>query len=193
MDQLRENEGLPGATLTLSFIFWNVDQNVLSGDSTIKFFGVCGPASFDETTLTVAAQNRMNMSQMMLPPMRMQKLRPWIFPATSTQRVDAALNKDSSVWEWGYSEDVNTSGVATGGANPTPTRERSRRIQARFARVNHLPVRGSAVDDPAIRRRPLDIELRLDDDSLFQVLPECRCEDFPTARQSESPAIAAPD
>lgn len=99
-------KGFKGAKLALTFVFWNVGENDFSSDSVTKFLGICSAPQSDETQLTITATSLLNMQQVTLPPVRIQKRCPWVFPTTKAQRVDGALNEDSWFWECGYSPDV---------------------------------------------------------------------------------------
>ena len=98
-------KGLKGARMKLLFVFWNVGQNDFSSDSVVKFVGVCNAPTVEESSISVTAVSLMNMSQVNLPPTRIQKKCPWIFPQTAEQRQDGADNDDSPFWECGYCPD----------------------------------------------------------------------------------------
>jgi len=108
--------GFKGAMLTIRFVFWNVGSNEFSSDSLVKFVGVCGSPQVDTDTLTVSATSLMNMSQAMLPQVRVQKRCPWIFPITASQRQEAADDESSPFYQCGYSVDA-TGGNAVGNLN----------------------------------------------------------------------------
>ncbi|WP_321471162.1 phage tail protein [uncultured Paludibaculum sp.] len=101
--------GFKGATVTLTFVFWNVGHNEFSADSLIRFVGVCGSPQNENGTVTVTATSLMNMSQAMLPQVRIQKKCPWIFPLTAEHRQDAADDESSQWYFCGYSVDAEGS------------------------------------------------------------------------------------
>ena len=109
--------GFKGALVKLTFIFWNVGLNDFSSDSLVKFVGICGTPEVKNDTLTVTASSLLNMSQTMLPAMRVQKRCPWIFPVTADQRAAAADDESSPFWLCGYSAgcaSANACGNLTG-------------------------------------------------------------------------------
>jgi len=107
-------KGFKGAKLALTFVFWNAGADDFSSDSVTKFLGICSAPQMDETQLTVTATSLLNMQAVTLPPVRVQKRCPWVFPTTKAQRVAGALDEDSWFWECGYSPDV-TDADAPGG------------------------------------------------------------------------------
>jgi hypothetical protein len=109
-------KGFKGAKLALTFVFWNVGADDFSSDAVTKFLGICSAPQVDETQLTVTATSLLNMQAVTLPPVRVQKRCPWIFPTTKAQRVAAALDEDSWFWECGYSPDVTDADGAGGTA-----------------------------------------------------------------------------
>ncbi len=106
--------GFKGAKLALTFVFWNVGENDFSSDAVTKFLGVCSSPQIEETQLVLTATSLMNMQQVTLPPVRIQKRCPWVFPRNKAQRVAGAVDADSWFWECGYSPDV-TDADAPGG------------------------------------------------------------------------------
>ena len=81
------------------------------------FRGIANAA--EETTeaaLRVTFTNRLNLQRVVLPEVRIQRRCPWVFPATSDQRLEAldggAKGKYSALYRCGYSPD-QTGGVGT--------------------------------------------------------------------------------
>lgn len=99
--------GFAGAQLDLTFLFWDADSSTFSGDSILKFRGICDAANCDYESLTVSAVNKLNLQRRMLPPVPLQRRCPWIFPTTSAQRQEAADNEDSIFYSCGYSYDAS--------------------------------------------------------------------------------------
>lgn len=108
--------GFKGAKLALTFVFWNVGENDFSSDSVTKFLGVCSAPQIEETQLVLTATSLMNMQQVTLPPVRIQKRCPWVFPKTKAQRVAGAVDADSWFYECGYSPDVSDTDAPGGTA-----------------------------------------------------------------------------
>jgi len=111
-----KTKGFKGATIVLTFIFWDADSANFSSDSLVKFTGICDPPMIEEGRISVRAANRMNMQKASLPIVCVQKRCPWIFPSTASERQDAADNSDSPFYECGYSQDA-TGGNARGNLN----------------------------------------------------------------------------
>jgi hypothetical protein len=108
--------GFKGAQLKLTFVFWNVGANDFSSDSLVKFVGFCGSPQIDNDTISVSATSMLNMSQAMLPQIRIQKTCPWIFPMTALQRQEAADDESSPFHLCGYSPDASGSNKAGNGS-----------------------------------------------------------------------------
>lgn len=114
-------KGFKGARLTLTFVFHNVGVNDFSSDSLVKFVGTCSAAQVDTDTLTITATSLLNLSQAMLPQIRVQRRCPWIFPLTQIQRQDAADDESSQFHLCGYSPDAsgsNARGNLDGSSQP---------------------------------------------------------------------------
>jgi hypothetical protein len=99
--------GFSGATLELTFIFWDADSATFSSDSTIKFTGICDPARHDEDTILVSATSKLNLQRRFIPSVPLQRRCPWRFPTTVAQRQDSADNEDSLFYQCGYSPDAS--------------------------------------------------------------------------------------
>lgn len=103
--------GFKGATLELFYVFNDVGTNNYSSNFKQVFKGTCGPGNMTETGLTVQAISKMNMNQIFLPTIRVQKRCPWVYPdITNMTLTDAAAlhtlaAEDQSVDQWhcGYS------------------------------------------------------------------------------------------
>ncbi|TAL08398.1 MAG: DUF2163 domain-containing protein [Nitrospirae bacterium] len=154
--------GFKGAKLVAFFVFFDAIAGEYSTDSYTKFVGTCDAPSFDETTLTLQARSKMNMSAAQLPPTRIQKLCPWIFPPTAADRQAGADDPTSKFYRCGYSPDA-TGSNARGNANsgtgydygPFPTcdytydnckrrgmysQDSASRVTGRFGGIQWVPV-----------------------------------------------------
>jgi hypothetical protein len=101
--------GMKGAVVKLTFIFWNVGTNQFSTDSMVRFMGVCGSPQVDNDSISVQATSMMNMSQAMLPQVRIQKRCGWVFPIIGQQRQEGADDESSQFYMCGYSPDATGS------------------------------------------------------------------------------------
>lgn len=113
-------KGFRGASLSMTFIFWDADSSTFSSDSLVPFIGTCNKPETDENTLTVTATSKFNLSKRFLPTVPIQRRCPWIFPKTSTQRTAGANDADSIFYRCGYSPDVATTGVGNYSSGVTP-------------------------------------------------------------------------
>jgi len=100
--------GWKGAKLTVSFLFYDLRNNVPLTDGTVVFQGFCNPPDeIKESTFRLTATNRMNLQRLLLPPVRIQRLCPWEFPATASQQAEAvsggANGEYSLYYRCGYS------------------------------------------------------------------------------------------
>jgi hypothetical protein len=112
LTQWENPKGFKGAKLRVLFALWDADTANFSSDYAVKFIGVCNAPSWDESTLTVSAINKLNLSRTMLPTTRIGRTCPWIFPTNHDQRLDAANNYDSPFYLCGYSPEVPGDGGA---------------------------------------------------------------------------------
>jgi hypothetical protein len=108
--EVERSTGWKGATLTVSFVFYDLRNNVALTDPTVVFQGICNPPDqIKESTFRLAATNRMNLQRLLLPNVRIQRRCPWDFPATAEQRAEAVSGgtdgKYSLFYNCGYSPD----------------------------------------------------------------------------------------
>ncbi len=88
--ELEQSAGFRGATLTVSFIFYDLSNNAPLTDAVVVFQGICNPPDqVKESTIRVTATNRMSMQRVFLPEIPIQRLCPWTFPATPAQQQEA--------------------------------------------------------------------------------------------------------
>jgi len=95
-----DSKGFAGASLDLTFIFWDADTASFSSDSILKFSGVCDAAEVDFETLIVNASNLLNLQRKQLPNILIQRRCPWLNPVTVAQRATAS-DPDSPFYRCG--------------------------------------------------------------------------------------------
>jgi hypothetical protein len=159
--EIERSTGWKGASLTVSFLFYDLANNVPLTDSSVIFQGICNPPDqIKEATLRLSAINRMNLQRLLLPEVRIQRLCPWIFPATADQRTEAvdggANGQYSLYYRCGYSADISGgAGTLNGTAAFTScgysTSDcQARGIPQRFGGIEYVPpviaVRGYGKD-----------------------------------------------
>ena len=103
--------GFKGATLTVSFVFFDLTQNAATTPTITLFKGVCNPPDeITESTFRLTATNWMNMQRVLLPQVRVQRRCPWSFPSSLAQRQEAVNGGTaggySPYYRCGYSPDV---------------------------------------------------------------------------------------
>lgn len=111
MAQLNANYGFKGATLTLYFAFADLTTGTITTESTVLFNGIAGdPDEITEDSLTLTFTNKLSLQRIPIPEVRVQRSCPWTFPATLSQRSQAAdsnaMNRFSQFYRCGYSADV---------------------------------------------------------------------------------------
>jgi len=88
--EIERSTGFRGATITVSFLFYDLPNNAPLTDGVVVFQGICSPPDqIKEATLRVTATNRMSLQRVYLPEIRIQRLCPWTFPATAAQQQEA--------------------------------------------------------------------------------------------------------
>ena len=106
--EIEQQTGFKGARLTVSSLFMNTTTGQATSDAIVVFRGLVNPPEqITESTFRLSAMNRMSMQRTQLPEVSVQRLCPWRFPTTATQRADAANgsseNKYSFFHRCGYS------------------------------------------------------------------------------------------
>jgi hypothetical protein len=159
--EVERETGWKGANLTVGFLFYDLVNNVPLTDTSVIFQGICNPPDqIRESTFRLSAINRMNLQRLLLPEVRIQRLCPWIFPATSDQRTEAvdggANGQYSLYYRCGYSADIsggagNLNGtVAFTSCGYTESDCQARGIPQRFGGIEYVPpviaVRGYGKD-----------------------------------------------
>jgi hypothetical protein len=88
--EIERSTGFRGATITASFVFYDLPNNAPLTDAVVVFQGICNPPNqIKEATLRVTATNRMSLQRVYLPEIRIQRLCPWTFPSTPAQQQEA--------------------------------------------------------------------------------------------------------
>lgn len=119
--ELERSVGWKGATLTVTFLFYNLLEGVATSDAAVLFQGIVNPPDQStESQFQLSAVNRMNMQSVLLPAVRIQRRCPWLFPTTEQQRQEAVSGAGSGqyshFYRCGYSPDMQGgSGAMLGG------------------------------------------------------------------------------
>ena len=120
--ELERSVGWKGATLTATFLFFNLLEGAATSDAAVLFQGIVNPPDQStESLFQLSAVNWMNMQRVLLPPVRIQRRCPWLFPSTAQQRQEAVNGGSSGPYSLfypcGYSPDQNGGvGAMVGGA-----------------------------------------------------------------------------
>ena len=115
--EVERSVGWKGATLTVTFLFYNILAGAPTSDAAVLFQGIVNPPDRStESLFQLSAVNWMNMQSVMLPPVRIQRRCPWLFPSTLLQRQEAVTGGGSGAYSLfypcGYSAD-QTGGVGS--------------------------------------------------------------------------------
>ena len=148
--QIERETGWKGAALTVSFLFYDLRNNLPLTDASVIFQGICNPPDeIRQATFRITATNRMNLQRLLMPEVRIQRQCPWDFPATQSQRVEAidggTNGKYSRYYPCGYSAgETGGAGNLTGGAPYTScgyTRSecQARGMWANFGGIEFVP------------------------------------------------------
>ncbi|MGA3076736.1 MAG: hypothetical protein ABSG56_24000, partial [Bryobacteraceae bacterium] len=121
--ELERSVGWKGATLTVTFLFYNLLEAAATSDAAVLFQGMVNPPDQStESLFQLSAVNWMNMQSVLLPPVRIQRRCPWLFPSTPQQRQEAVNGGSSGQYSLfyacGYSPDQTGGGGATVGGVP---------------------------------------------------------------------------
>ncbi len=88
--EIEWNTGWKGARLTVTFAFFDLARDVATTGSQVVFQGLgSAPDEITESTLRVTFANRLNLTRVGVPEIRIQKRCPWMFPSTEAQRQEA--------------------------------------------------------------------------------------------------------
>ena len=115
--EIERETGFRGAQVTVQFLFYDLTAQQAASEARTVFRGIANAAQeTTEAALRVTFTNRLNLQRIVLPEVRIQRRCPWVFPATSDQRLEAlnggAKGKYSALYRCGYSAD-QTGGVGT--------------------------------------------------------------------------------
>jgi hypothetical protein len=111
LSQIEQEIGFKGARLLVHSAFAGVSGNTIGTDSIAVFSGLMNPPDLiTETAFRLSAINRMSTQRSILPEVRIQRLCPWRFPMTESQRREAVdggvrFGKYSPFFRCGYSPD----------------------------------------------------------------------------------------
>jgi len=113
--ELERSVGWKGATLTVTFLFYNLLEAAPTSNAAVLFQGIVNPPDQStESLFQLSAVNWMSMQNVLLPPVRIQRRCPWLFPSTAQQRQEALSGGSSGQYSLfypcGYSPD-QTGGV----------------------------------------------------------------------------------
>jgi hypothetical protein len=120
--ELERSVGWKGATLTVTFLFYNLLEGAATSNAAVLFQGIVNPPEQStESLFQLSAVNWMNMQNVLLPPVRIQRRCPWLFPSTPQQRQEAVSGGGSGLYSLfyacGYSPDqTGGAGAMVGGA-----------------------------------------------------------------------------
>ncbi|MGB7759163.1 MAG: phage tail protein [Bryobacteraceae bacterium] len=159
--EIERSTGFRGAQITVSFVFYDLRNNVPLTDAVVVFQGICNPPDqIKEATFRVSATNRMSMQRVFLPEIRIQRLCPWTFPSTPAQQQEAvdggAEGSYSLYYPCGYSAGLPggcgnlNDGVPFTSCGYASTDCQARGMFMRFGGIEYIPpvitVRGYGKD-----------------------------------------------
>ena len=131
LSSIERNIGWKGSRLVVTFLFFDLTNQVVASDSQVVFRGIANPPDQStESTLRLSFTNTLNLQRVFLPEVRIQKRCPWNFPSTAAQRQEAVSGGTegafSPFYRCGYSPD-QTGGVGNmNGSAPYTTCDYSR-------------------------------------------------------------------
>jgi len=110
LSSIERNIGWKGSMLVVTFLFFDLTNQVVASDSQVVFRGIANPPDQStESTLRLSFTNTLNLQRVFLPEVRIQKLCPWNFPSTAAQRQEAVGGGTggtfSPFYRCGYSAD----------------------------------------------------------------------------------------
>jgi hypothetical protein len=117
LSEVERNVGWKGAQLIVTFLFYDLKNNVPASDTQVVFRGVANaPDQSTETSMRLSFTNRLNLQRVYLPDITIQRRCPWTFPSTAIQREEAVAGGSkgqfSPFYRCGYSAD-QTGGAGT--------------------------------------------------------------------------------
>jgi hypothetical protein len=110
LSSIERNIGWKGSNLVVTFLFFDLTNQVVASDSQVLFRGIANPPDQStESTLRLSFTNTLNLQRVFLPEVSIQKLCPWNFPSTAAQRQEAVSGGTqgafSAFYRCGYSPD----------------------------------------------------------------------------------------
>lgn len=110
MSELESLIGFKGSRLTVSFVFADLTQGIVTTEAIVVFLGIAGdPEQILENTLKLTFTNKLSLQRCVLPDVRIQSLCPWAFPSSVEDRssgVDSSsANRFNRFYRCGYSAD----------------------------------------------------------------------------------------
>jgi len=124
--QIDNTVGWRGARLRVRFGFFDLGNNVLVSGLAAVFAGIANPIEeLTEKQARLSFLNRLSLSRLQVPQLRIQSRCPWQFPATQEARQQAvdggAAGKYSPFYRCGYSPDVENGRGNLNGTEPFTT------------------------------------------------------------------------
>src|ERR1700735_2842846 len=110
LSSIERNIGWKGSNLVVTFLFFDLTNQVAASDSQVVFRGLAKPPDQStESILRLSFTNTLNLQRVFLPEVRIQKLCPWNFPSTAAQRQEAVSGGTPGIFSpfygCGYSPD----------------------------------------------------------------------------------------
>ena len=91
MSEIGASVGWKGTQVIVYLVFADLASGQVTTEATVLFRGVAGdPDEITEDTLKLTFANKLSLLRVGLPEIRIQRLCPWSFPATSAQRAEAS-------------------------------------------------------------------------------------------------------
>jgi hypothetical protein len=123
--------GFKGAQLTVYFVFADLTSFSITTESTVLFRGIAGdPDEITEDTLSLSFTNKLSLTRIPVPEVRIQRSCPWNFPSTPEQRAEAkdggTQGKYSRFVRCGYSAGVDGGCGNLNGGTPFTSCDKSR-------------------------------------------------------------------
>ncbi len=120
---IERTTGWKGAQLTVHFLFFDFQNGVPASNTQVLFRGTANPP--DESTesyLRLSFTNRLGLTRVFLPEVRIQKRCPWTFPTTPGQRAEAVdggpRGSFSPFYRCGYSAGISNGAGNLNGGQP---------------------------------------------------------------------------
>ncbi|MFN7920751.1 MAG: phage tail protein [Bryobacteraceae bacterium] len=117
LSQVTQSGNWKGASLTATFLFFDLKAGTAASNSMVLFRGLMNPPEeVTESAIRLSAHSRLSLQRFLLPEVRIQRRCPWLFPSTAAQREEAlsggSRGKYSGFTRCGYS-----AGLAGGRGN----------------------------------------------------------------------------